>query len=111
MKKAVFFLVAMLPASAFAQQGYPTADRVEWVLACMQQYDGGYELVHKCSCAIDTIAKKMKHDEYVEASTAARGRTMRGERGAEFRDPETVTDAGAKYKKLQEEARAQCFLK
>ncbi|MBC7943730.1 MAG: hypothetical protein H7X91_00320, partial [Burkholderiales bacterium] len=57
MKEIVLFLAVMLPASAFAHQGYPTVDRVEWVLACMQQYDkGGYELVHKCSCAIDKIA-------------------------------------------------------
>lgn len=111
MKKAVFFLAAMLPASAFAHQGYPTADRVEWVLACMQQSDkGGYELVHKCSCAIDVIAKKLKYDEYVETSTAARGQTMRGERGSEFRDPESVKSSGAKYKKIQTEAKEQCLL-
>ncbi|MDQ3197333.1 MAG: hypothetical protein ACR2FI_04295 [Burkholderiales bacterium] len=111
MKKIVFFVAAMLPALAFAHQGYPTVDRVEWVLACMQQSDkGGYELVHKCSCAIDKIAAKLKHDDYIEYSTAARGQTMRGERGNEFRDPETVKGAGAKYKKIQAEAREQCFL-
>lgn len=102
----------MLPASAFAQQGYPTADRVEWVLACMQENEkGGYEIVHKCSCAIDKIAAKLKYDEYVEYSTAARGQSMRGERGSEFRDPDTVKGAGAKYKKIQTEAKEQCFLK
>lgn len=112
MKKTAFFLAAMLPASAFADQGYPTADRVEWVLACMQQSDkGGYELVHKCSCAIDAIAKKMKYEDYVEFSTAARGQTMRGERGNEFREPEGVKGMANKYKKIQTEAKEQCFVK
>lgn len=112
MRKPIFLFALILPASALAHEGYPTADRVEWVIACMQQYDkGGYELVHKCSCAIDTIAKKMKYEDYVESSTAARGQSMRGEGGNEFRDPKGMKDLSDKYKKALGEAKQQCLLK
>lgn len=111
MKVFVALLAGLIPAAAFAHEGYPTADRVEYVLACMQDRQGGYELIHKCSCAIDSIAKKMKYDEYVETNTAARGATMRGERGNEFRDPEGIKNMGAKFKKAQAAAFEKCLLK
>lgn len=111
MKGFIALLGGLMPLAAFAHEGYPTADRVEYVLACMQDRQGGYELVHKCSCAIDAIAKKMKYSEYVETNTAARGQSMRGERGNAFRDPEGVKDLGGKFKKAQTAAYKECLLK
>jgi hypothetical protein len=104
---AILLLAAPLPAAA---NDFPTADRVEYVLECMQAFPGKYEYMHKCSCAIDYIASKVKYDEYVEITTAARGQSMMGERGAEFRDPDPVRADAKKLKTLQAEANKACDL-
>ncbi|MGH8728456.1 MAG: hypothetical protein ACREV9_09920 [Burkholderiales bacterium] len=112
MKRFLPILLLSLPASA-ADEGandYPTADRVEYVLECLQSYPGKYEYIHKCSCAIDYIASKLSYDEYVEISTSARGQTMMGERGAEFRDPDGIRGEAKKFKALQADASKACFL-
>ena len=110
MKRLLLLVLAALPLPAAAND-FPTADRVEYVLDCLQSFPGKYEYVHKCSCAIDYIATKVKYDEYVEISTAARGQTMMGERGAEFRDPDNVRAEAKKLKALQAEANKVCDIR
>lgn len=106
-------LVALLgtiwPAIALAHD-YRTSDRVEYVIECMKDHAGKYEYLYKCSCAIDAIAEKLTYDEYVEASTAARYQNLGGERGAAFRDPESVRGLAKKYKEIQAAANQQCFV-
>ena len=99
-----------LPAVA-AENDFPTTDRVEFVLECMKDNEGKYEYLYKCSCAIDAIAKEMKYEEYVDSSMSLRNQTLGGERGAVFRDPESVKDMAKKYKALRESANKQCFIK
>jgi hypothetical protein len=96
---------------AAAAHDYPTTDRVEYVFECMQQHEGKYEYMYKCSCAIDAIAKEMPYEEYVESSMSQRNQNLQGNRGAFFRDPESVKDMAKKYKTLKESANKQCFIK
>ncbi|MGB8855485.1 MAG: hypothetical protein WCC58_02310 [Burkholderiales bacterium] len=99
-----------LPTVASAHD-YPTADRVEYVLECMKDNEGKYEYVYKCSCAIDAIAKEMPYEEYVDSSMSLRNQNLQGNRGAMFRDPESVKDMAKKYKAVRESANKQCLIK
>ncbi len=102
--------VFCLPMIASAHD-YPTTDRVEYVLECMQQHEGKNEYIYKCSCAIDAIAKEMPYEEFVESSMSLRNQNLQGARGATFRDPEPVKEMAKKYKALKESANKQCFIK
>ncbi len=105
----LLLLAASSPMLAQAHE-FPTADRVEYVLECMMKHPGKQEYLYKCSCAIDQIAREVAYDEYVEISTALRHQTLGGERGAEFRDPDSVKAMATKFKALQARARKTCFV-
>jgi hypothetical protein len=97
------------PLAAHAHD-FPTSGRVEYVLECMQQHDGKYEFLYKCSCVIDHIAKAVSYDDYVSMSTALRHQGLAGERGGLFRDPKPVKEMASKYKAIQESANKACFV-
>jgi hypothetical protein len=111
MKLSHLLLLSTLaaPLSAHAHD-FPTSGRVEYVLECMQKHEGKYEYLYKCSCAVDRIAKAMPYDDYVTMSTALRNQTLAGERGALFRDPETVKGMASKYKAIQAAADKACHM-
>jgi len=50
--------VGTVPARAAAGHDYPTVDRVEFVLECMQKNAGKQEFLYKCACVIDEIARQ-----------------------------------------------------
>src|SRR5256885_265613 len=63
---------------------YPTVERVMYVEACMAEHPGGhYEMLNKCSCALDTIMRRVTFDDYDTMSTAFKAGTIAGERGGE----------------------------
>jgi len=104
-----FALVITTPPAARADgAGYPTVDRVEFVLECMQKNEGKQAFLYKCSCVIDDIAQKYSYDDFVEASTAARYQTLGGERGGVFRDPPQVRETAKRYLQIQSEAMKHC---
>lgn len=103
--------VAILVPGVASANDFPTSARMEYVLECMKNNQGKYEYLYKCSCAVDQIAGKVKYDDYVEMSTAARHQTLGGERGAEFRDPEWVRELAKKYKGIERDANDSCFIK
>jgi hypothetical protein len=101
-------LLATLPALA---NDFPTVDRVLYVQECMNGRPGPYyELVNKCSCALDALAREIRHEEYVQISTAAKANSIGGERGSYIRDTETLQAQIKRYRELQAKARAGCFL-
>src|SRR5690349_20566960 len=85
--------VAALPLHAAGPHDYPTVDRVEFVLECMQHNEGRQEFLYRCSCVIDQIAQQYAYEDFVEASTAARYQTLGGERGGVFRDAPSTREA------------------
>ncbi len=95
-------------AAQGAGGGYPTVDRVEFVLECIERNGGKQEFLYKCSCVIDEIAQKYPYDDFVEASTAARYQSLGGERGGLFRDPPKMQEAAKRYRQVQGEALKRC---
>src|SRR5207237_9922916 len=68
---ALAVLAGGAPAQAADRNDYPTVDRDEYVLEFMQRYAGQQELLTKCACVIDKIAKLYNYDDTVAASPAA----------------------------------------
>ena len=101
-----------LTGIALAQGGgskaYPTVDRVEFVLECMQKNGGKQEFLYKCACLIDEIAQTYTYDDFVEASTVARFQSLGGERGGVFRDPPKTRDSAKRYMQVQSDAMKRC---
>lgn len=87
---------------------YPTVDRVEYVLECMKNNEGGYADLYKCSCAIDAVAARLPYEDYVAASAVARYQTMGGERAGLFRDPEPMKALAKRYRTINEAAKQAC---
>jgi hypothetical protein len=105
---AVLLALAAGAAHAF---DYPTSERVVYVESCMHDHPGmHYEMLNKCSCTLDTIARELSYDDYVEVSTAMNATTIGGERGAYIRDVPTLQDQIRKFKALQAKAQKSCFL-
>lgn len=101
---------AVLPLAASAHD-YPTADRVVYVQACMRDHPGPhYEMLNKCSCALDAIARDVPFEDFVEMNTATNANSIGGERGSYIRDVETLQKDIRKYRQLQLQAKKGCFI-
>jgi hypothetical protein len=105
------FLVMTLFAPLCHANDFPTVARVEFVLECMRDHKGGeFELLNKCSCAVDRLAKKYKYDAFVEAETMSKSATIAGERGSTMRDNEEAQKAARSYRAAVADAGRACFL-
>lgn len=105
-------LAATSPATAQqTANDYPTSERVLYVQECMRANPGpSFEMISKCSCAIDYLAREIKHDEYVEMQTITKAMTIGGERGNDLRDNETLKPKIRKWRELQAKAQESCFI-
>ena len=107
---AAFALVAgaaQMPALAF---DYPTSDRVVFVQACMRDNPGPhYEMLNKCSCALDKIASDVPFDDFVDMNTATNANSIGGERGNAIRDAESLQTMIRKYRKILADAKQSCL--
>lgn len=105
-----------LSAGAFAAKpkakmnNYPTLDRVQYVLECVQDYPDKVhqEMIYKCSCAIDEIAKQIKYDDFVNDWTASKAITIAGDRGA-IREHQMVKGMVKQFKDVQGNAQKICL--
>ena len=60
----------LLFAAAASANDFPTVDRVLYVQECMRAHPGpNYEMISKCSCALDRLAGEVKFDDYVNMIT------------------------------------------
>lgn len=107
-----FCAAALLAAAASASANdFPTADRILYVQECMRAHPGSnFEMVNKCSCALDKLALKVKFDDYVTMSTIVKAVTIGGERGGDLRENETLKPQIKRYRELQSEVQSSCFL-
>jgi hypothetical protein len=98
-------------AAAFAYD-YPTRDRVQYVEECIQAHPdrSHQEMLYKCSCSIDFIAKEIPYDAYVELQTAAKAISIAGEFGEAVRGAETAKDMAKKYRDAQARAAKSCLI-
>ncbi|HSW06991.1 hypothetical protein [Aquabacterium sp.] len=107
---ALSFTLLLAALGAHAND-FPTVERVLYVQECMRANPGpNFEMVNKCSCALDKVAAQVKFDEYVTISTMAKAVSIGGERGGELRDNETIKPQIARYRELQTKAQAACFI-
>ncbi|MEO8936454.1 MAG: hypothetical protein ABI277_19195 [Burkholderiaceae bacterium] len=105
----VFAALLALPGMARAFD-YPTIDRVEYVHGCMRDNpEHPQEMVYKCACLIDAIAKQMPYEEFVEASTAAYAYTIGGERGETVRAYAPAKAMADHFKEVQARGKKSCF--
>lgn len=101
-----------LLASSLAQANdFPTVDRVLYVQECMRNNPGpNYEMISKCSCALDKLASEVKFTDYTNMTTITNAVSIGGERGGTLRDNETLKPQIARYRELQAKARKACFI-
>jgi hypothetical protein len=112
----VVAVAIVLSASAFAAKpkaklsNYPTLDRVQYVLECVQDHPDKVhqEMVYKCSCAIDEIAKQIGYDDFINAWTSAKAVTIAGDRGA-MREHPMVKAMVKQFKDVQGNAQKICL--
>jgi hypothetical protein len=69
-----------------------------------------FEMVNKCSCALDGLAAEVKFDDYVTMATVVNAVSIGGERGSELRDNETLKPLIARYRELQAKVQKSCFI-
>ena len=101
----------LLQAAPAAAYDYPTAERVNYVMACMRDNPGPhFEMINKCSCAIDALARDVSLDDFVAMSTATNANSIGGERGAYIRDSAELQTQIRKFRELQAAARKGCFI-
>ncbi len=109
--RSILLALAALPLAGHAFD-YPTIDRVDYVHACMRDNPGQpQEMVYKCSCTIDAIAKEMSYEDFVESSTAANAYTIGGERGETVRAYRPAKQMADQFKAAQSRAKKSCFIK
>lgn len=102
--------LAAFAGSAHAND-YPTADRVFYVQACVAQHPGShFEMVSKCSCALDKLAADVPFAEFENMQTATNANSIGGERGNAIRDVETAQAQIKRFRTLQAAAKKSCFI-
>lgn len=102
-------LVGIQPAGAQAENDFPTVARADYVFACMASNGQTQEMLYKCSCSIDAIAGEMSYDQYVQAETIIRMRSIPGENAGAFRDATWTQEVIDVLNRAQADAELQCF--
>ena len=90
---------------------FPTVDRVLYVQECMKVHPGpSFEMVNKCSCALDKLAGEVKYEDYVTMITVVNAVSIGGERGSELRDNESIKPLAKRFRELQSKVQQSCFI-
>ncbi|HMM75023.1 MAG TPA: hypothetical protein PJ986_04900 [Gammaproteobacteria bacterium] len=112
MKLVALVLSAGLAAPlAAVASDYPTLDRVDAVLTCMQE-NGGQNIdnLQRCSCEIDMIMQQVDYDMFTEARTYEIYKQMPGDKGGIFRDNPRAKELVDKLNAARAEAKKRCFV-
>ena len=108
---AALLVLGAFAAPARAANDYPTLDRVVYVEACMAQHPGPrYEMLSKCSCALDKLASEVSFSDFETMATATNANSIGGERGSEMRDSEAMQNEIKRFRTLQAKAKQSCFI-
>lgn len=101
-------LGAALVASA---NDFPTVERVLYVQECMKANPGPhYEMLNKCSCAVDALAHEVKFEDYSGMVTIVNAMSIGGERGNALRDNDSLKPQVKRYRELQAQVQKGCFI-
>ena len=109
--RALLLLCTLPLATAVSANDFPTVDRVLYVNDCVRANPGPhFEMVNKCSCALDRLASEVKYDDYVTMTTIVNAVSIGGERGSEMRDNESLKPQIARFRELQARVKKACFI-
>jgi hypothetical protein len=98
------------PEAAEAENDYPTTARVDYVIGCMASNGQTHEMMQKCSCSIDHIAKSISYNEYVQISTLVSLQQMNSVgRNAVFKESTWSKKAIARLRDIQADSTLRCF--
>lgn len=90
---------------------FPTQERVVYVQECMHAHPGpAFEMIAKCSCALDTIAGELSHEEYSSMTTIAKAMSIGGERGNTIRDAPGLQPQLKRWRGVEANALRACFV-
>lgn len=104
-------LLLALPLAAAHANDFPTQERVLYVQECMHDNPGqSFEMLSKCSCALDALAEEVRYDDYVTMHTSALAQRISGERGAALRDNAPVGKEVKRLREIQTRAKKRCFI-
>lgn len=96
-------------ASADVTDDYPTAEKADYIFACMAANGQTRDSLDRCSCSIDTIAELLPYSEYEEAETVLRMDKIAGQSSELFRTSGELKDKVANMRRAQAEAEVKCF--
>lgn len=104
-------LALLLGLSSIAvANDFPTRDRVEYVLNCLQDMGrNSMNDLQTCSCRVDSIASEMSFEIYDYAVTYDRNKRMTGEKGGVFRDNKAAKAFSKQLVAAEEIAKGQCI--
>lgn len=89
---------------------YPTSAKADYVIGCMASNGQTHEMLQKCSCSIDLIAKAIPYEEYVRVSTLLSLQQMSGAgRNAAYKNSAWSKNAVAKLREAQADSTLRCF--
>jgi hypothetical protein len=109
--RTLLLLCTLGAATVAGANDFPTVDRVLYVQECIRANPGPhFEMVNKCSCALDRLASEVKYDDYVTMTTIVNAVSIGGERGGEMRDNESLKPQIARYRELQARVIKACFI-
>lgn len=101
----------LLAAGSSWANDFPTIDRVLYVQECVRSHPGPYfEMINKCSCALDALARQVSFDDYMTMNTATNANSIGGERGGYIRDVESMQVQIRRYRELQTKVKQGCFI-
>jgi hypothetical protein len=108
---AVLTSPCALAAKKAKVNNYPTLDRVQYVEECIQDHPERQrqEMIYKCSCALDEVAKHVPYDLYIDLATSFKASSIAGERGA-LREGAHVKSMVKRYREVQADAYKACFI-
>ena len=108
--KVVPFILLFGFSSVVTANDFPTRDRVEYVLNCLQDMGrNSMDDLQTCSCRIDSIASNMPFEIYSYAVTYDRNKRMTGEKGGVFRDNKSGKLFSKELGEAQDTANSQCI--
>ena len=109
--KHMFTALSLLVFAAAHANDFPTRERVIYVQECMRAHPGPtFEMTSKCSCALDTIAAEVTHEEYSSMTTIAKAMSIGGERGNTIRDAPGLQPQLKRWRTVEANALRACFV-
>src|SRR5436853_3371554 len=110
--KRILLATALLTGLTFGPawaNDYPTEIVTDYVIGCMASNGESQEMLHRCSCSIDTVSSILPYDTYEKAETIIQMRQVTGDATALFREMKMLDDVVKQLRLAQIEADFRCF--